>query len=105
MSDVFYAWYKGKGDGCDYTIGCNQRITRLTATNPNAAITEACGDGRSEYDGLERIERVTILRVTEEYDCATRIAQLRAEREAQGAARAKAEKRATIERLRRELGE
>lgn len=103
MRDIFYAWFKGKGEGCDYTIGCNEQLRRLNATDMTAAEDEACGDW-SEYDN-ERVERITILRVTEEHDCAAHIALLRAEREAKEAAMAKASKRAEFERLKRELGE
>lgn len=104
MSDAFYAWYQGKGDGCDYTIGCNQRISRLVAASIPAAIEEACGDEWSEYDD-ERIERITILRVTEEHDCVPHIASLRAERDSKEKQASVAAKRAQLERLKRELGE
>lgn len=99
-----YAYYKGRGEGCDYTIGCNLQIARLSATTMEAAIIEAVGDEWNEHDD-ERIEKITILRVTEEVDCADRIAQLRAQREEAKKARDVAAKRAQLERLKRELGE
>ena len=105
MSDVFYAYTEGRGEGCDYTIGCNLCVERLRATTMEAAIAEAVGDTWSAYDD-ERVKRVTVLRVTEEVDCGERIAALRAERrvaEEQGAALAL--KRAQLEHLKRELGE
>lgn len=104
MSDVFYAYTKGRGEGCDYTIGCNLKIERLKATTMEAAIVEATGEGWSKYDD-ERIETITILRVAEEADCGERIAALRAERETAKRGAGQAAKRAQLERLKRELGE
>ena len=103
-TERLYAYYKGRGEGCDYTIGCNLKVERLKATTVEAAITEAIGKDWSEYDD-ERIEKITILRVTEEIDCADRIAQLRAQREEAKKARDVASKRAQLERLKQELGE
>ena len=104
MSDVFYAYTEGRGEGCDYTIGCNLCVERLRATTMEAAIAEAVGDTWSAYDD-ERVKRVTVLRVTEEVDCGERIAALRAERVAEEQGAVLALKRAQLEHLKRELGE
>lgn len=104
MGDVFYAYTEGRGEGCDYTIGCNLCVERLNATTMEAAIAEAVGDTWSTYDD-ERVARVTVLRVTEEVDCGERIAALRAARVAGEQGEALAAKRAQLERLKREMGE
>lgn len=104
MRDVFYAFHKGRGEGCDYTIACNQRLERLKATTMEGAVIEACGEKWSDHDD-ERIETVTILRVVEEVDCAGRIAELRAKREAEKKGAARAAKLAEFERLKKELGQ
>lgn len=107
MSNVFYAYHEGSGgrsNGCGYTIGCNSFLERLNATSLEAAIIEATGDEWTDYDD-ERVEKVTVLRVVEEFDCASRIAELRSKREAEKLASEKASKRKYLERLKRELGE
>ena len=38
---TFYLLRWGTGEGCDYTIACNQRIDKLSATNIVDARTEA----------------------------------------------------------------
>lgn len=103
MGDVFYAYTKGRGEGCDYTIGCNLRLNRLSATMMEDAIVEAVGEW-STYDD-EQIEKITVLRVTEEADCGARIDALRTERDVARKTSERAAKRAELERLKRELGE
>jgi len=102
MNDVFYAFYKGRGEGCDYTIGCNVLLDRLSATTMEGAIVEAVHE-KSVYDP-ERVEKVTILRVVEEADCGDQIAAFQRERESREKAAARRAKEAEFERLKRELG-
>ena len=38
---VFFLWVKQEGEGCDYSIGCGQRMFQLRATTVEAAYEEA----------------------------------------------------------------
>lgn len=47
----------GKGDGCDYTIGCNQKIVKIQAATDEEATIKAkwlCGDyAPDQIDSIE----------------------------------------------------
>ena len=38
---MFYLYLKGQGDGCDYTIGCNEKLIQLRAASLELAKAEA----------------------------------------------------------------
>lgn len=66
----YYAFYVGKGEGCDYTIGCNQKFVKLESSNVEDALTEVENDidesyGPSEYqpDGLP-FKSITVFEVS-----------------------------------------
>jgi hypothetical protein len=38
---TYWLYLEGKGDGCDYTVGCNEKLTQLFAVSLRAAKAEA----------------------------------------------------------------
>jgi len=71
----FLAVIKGVGEGCDYTIGCNQTTTIIDAEDATAAFTQILKDyGETEFrnwknpddfDGHDfRIETITLYDIT-----------------------------------------
>lgn len=38
---MFYLFMVGKGEGCDYTIGCNMDLIKLKAINTDMAFEES----------------------------------------------------------------
>ena len=65
----FLVHYEGKGEGCDYTIGCNHAISFVEAADLNAAIKQVADDflayPDSSYDP-DAIDKVTIYAVSRE---------------------------------------
>lgn len=67
---VYYALLKGKGEGCDYTIGCNMMYQKLQVNNLEDAkaelniIFEDAG-GFQHEDGWEEVK---LIEVTKEID-------------------------------------
>lgn len=61
---MFAVFFKGdKKDGCDYTIGCNQRYEELMASNWEEAIKEAkemIEDGLGGYGGIKTIDIIEV---------------------------------------------
>lgn len=55
MAD-FIALFTGKGDGCDYTIGCNRTWKFIHARNMEEALEDAAGDVDDRIDCVEVIE-------------------------------------------------
>ncbi len=58
---------RGTGEGCDYTIGCNQKILTIEAENLEDALVQA-----EEYyvqrSGPERIESIWVCDILAELD-------------------------------------
>lgn len=101
----FWAIYEGHGEGCDYTIGCNLSFDKLLATTLEDAKIEALRGYTDRGDRDDRFERIRVLEVTGEHDLAAEMRAIVAKRQQEAAEQAKAEKRAQIERLKKELGE
>lgn len=61
---MFIVHYEGVGEGCDYTIGCNQCTIKLPKfiTTMEEAIAYIQSDKQFslEYFGMNRIEKATI---------------------------------------------
>jgi hypothetical protein len=102
---VFYALFKGKGDGCDYTIGCNIAHQKLRATTLEDAKREALNEHSLDSEYECTVERVTVLEVVGVHDLAAEIETAREAIKAQCALQEKARKRAEVARLMREIGE
>lgn len=103
----FIAYVKGQGEGCDYTIGCNQRLHALDATDLDAARAETLALMPAwtprDCDTIAAA-RIVVYEVAGEWDLA---AELRAKVEADKAADAEARRAVKvreIERLQREIG-
>lgn len=72
----------GEGEGCDYTIGCNQKLVELEATDLEAARVEAKEIMLGEYDpdenefyegyihirGEDQIESAQLVSIVEDLD-------------------------------------
>ncbi|HZL94047.1 MAG TPA: hypothetical protein VFB99_10400 [Vicinamibacterales bacterium] len=102
----FWAMYQGSGEGCDYTIGCNTRHERLKATTLEDAKAEALL--RYEYEGgvdTDRIASITVLEVATEHDLDGDLIALKGRLMEERTQAERAEKRAKLEQLKRELGE
>jgi hypothetical protein len=101
----FYLWLKQNDNGCDYTIGCGQRLILLKAETIEQARAEV--PGTLDYYGVGSSERqmdhALILSLTEDA-----MPMVRAREEKVAATKANEErerKRSQLERLKRELGE
>jgi hypothetical protein len=107
---------QGKGEGCDYTIGCNTAICRLKATTLEEAIEECRAEivGNVPEDGEENypyfgndVEFARVLLI----NCADFLmlpidkwkAELKAATQVKSEADAIAQKRALYEKLKAEL--
>ena len=104
---IYYALVKGRGDGCDYTIGCNLTWTRLKAVSLEQAKMEAITNYPPSIDrdfGTD-IESILILGVVDEANLAIELDARRAETHAEKKKAEQAKKRAEFERLKRELGQ
>jgi hypothetical protein len=60
---MYYAHMIGTGQGCDYTIGCNTKLEKLSAENDADALREAEELYNGYSGGESRIESITILKV------------------------------------------
>jgi len=101
----FYLWLKQSGEGCDYTIGCGQRLVLLNAETMEQARTEA--DKTMEYYGVGSAERkmdhALILSLAE--DAMPMVRAREAKLDELKKTEERERKRAQLERLKRELGE
>lgn len=65
----FYIYYVGRGEGCDYTIGCNTRVEERTANNIDEIVSYIAESFEESADYVEsRIESVKIIEVSSELD-------------------------------------
>ena len=62
----FYAHLVGQGEGCDYTIGCNQVLRSLAAKTIEEARTEIAGWFTDEYYNPDSVANIRILSVMDE---------------------------------------
>jgi len=102
---AFYAYVKQRG-GCDYTIACGQKLTRLEALTLEAARKEAqeMYENYGPEDGLKNIEIIEG-RVVETIDLkAVQLERERAEKEREET-REKERERAEYERLKAKFGD
>ena len=99
---TYYLMMKGSGEGCDYTIGCNQRYERLLSEDFNLAIRDAVEilDGLGAFDADPEcvpVEAVIVQHVydinidAERYERANKAAEI-AERDANASERAEYER-------------
>lgn len=65
---MFIVLLKGKGEGCDYTIGCNRNWWTLKATTKEEAINEVANYIEEIGKGESAIGKATILHVNEEIE-------------------------------------
>jgi len=102
----FYLWMKQRGEGCDYTIGCGQKLVHIkgaeTLEQARASVPEVL-----DYYGIDdcdrRLSDAVIL--VEQENAMGFVAQRLAQREAEKHQQELADKRAQLERLKKELGE
>jgi hypothetical protein len=94
----FYAYYTGPG-GCDYTIGCNNDLQELSATNKHDAELEI----QEAYSHMEEygIEKVQLFEVksVEDIDVTEIDKKMAEERRHKEIKRVEAEERAQYEKL------
>lgn len=101
---IFYALLIGPGYGCDYTIGCNRNWKRIEADS--LADAKAKAVDRDDLTGRDaRVEEIILLEVTGEHSLANEIRDRIADDERRVEEERTKEKRAQLERLKRELGE
>jgi hypothetical protein len=101
---MFYLWMEQRGEGCDYTIGCGQKLLKLKGDSIEAAREDA--KRQFDYHGVydERsLKSAVILSFAEDAlelarDFEKAKEQVRADYEL-------ARKREQLEKLKRELGE
>jgi hypothetical protein len=95
---TFYVYYTGPG-GCDYTIGCNNSLQKLKATNKTDAEKEIQEEyiHMGEY-GIDRVQLLEVAHITDIDVTAIdkRIEQKRRQAEIK---RVEAEERAQYEKL------
>lgn len=100
-----YLYMRQKGEGCDYTIGCAQKLVALKAETIEAALAEV--PEVFEYYGIggeeKKLEEATLLELKQDVMPLVFDIEVRREGERQEATRA--EKKRQLEKLKRELGE
>lgn len=104
----FYLWMKQKGDGCDYTIGCAQKLLELRAATTLGEARQEALKAVEDYGFLSggddrQLEKAVIFTDGEDAMPLVRIA-LDAAEERREEERKNA-KREQIEKLKKELGE
>ena len=97
----YFLWMKQRGEGCDYTIACGERLVPLEATTLRTAIMEAKEEFRGW--GADTLKDATILSLEEE--CGHLLEIVQKEDEEAQLEEEIAEKRAQLEQLKRELGD
>ena len=110
---MFIVHYKGRGEGCDYTIGCNQITVVLpdVVQTMDDAVAYVSGGWKPEvadrhsvkyFGGPKRIEKATIYEVANvhELDIQSMIVAARERK----AAKARKLEEAEFERLKAKLG-
>lgn len=92
---MFLVYLEGAGEGCDYTIACNQKLTQLKAQTLEAATAEVVAMNLTEIKRARIIEASLIQPVdVDQWKRDAAEAQRKAE-----SARAEARERAELERL------
>jgi hypothetical protein len=105
-----YYLVERQGGGCDYTIGCGIRITKLKATSKDEAMLEASDDIGSSWKGNDEhsIDKAELLEVSESINLADFLdhkAAVRKSRKRIADEQAQREKdEADFERLKQRLG-
>ena len=101
----FLLFIKGVGEGCDYTIGCNQKTVRIEAKDLSAALLKA-EQVYNDHGGSERIESITLYPGDEQatLDIEAIEARKKAAKAAKVAAAQEAKDRADFERLQAKFG-
>lgn len=100
----FFVYYKGRGYGCDYTIGCNLCVEKRAADSIEEVIEEITEEIEESPDySEERIESITIIEVAQErkLDIESITSNIRQQQLAQEKAEEEARERAELERLKK----
>jgi hypothetical protein len=101
----FYLWMRQSGDGCDYTIGCGQRLVKLEAETIEQARVAA--NGQFDYFSIgseeRRLDEAVILSFVE--DAMPRVREIERERENAKSDAETKRKREQLAKLKQELGE
>ena len=104
---TFYLYLRGSGEGCDYTVGCNQSLVALTAKTVAGATNEAFGILSQDYDfeasddsdGGHHIESAMLLEKKSTLDLEGPRQAYQDQKDADARAAAEAEERALLARL------
>lgn len=107
MSKRYIAHVKGRGEGCDYTIGCNHQLHALKSTDFDAAKAEALAllpAWTPRGSDTIAAERVVLYEVAGEWDLAADLARNAEADKAADAEQRRNVKLAEIARLQREVG-
>lgn len=63
---IFKAYLKQAGEGCDYTIGCAQKIISVEASNMLEAVLKVSNEIAENYSNIEnRLESCDIFEVND----------------------------------------
>lgn len=105
-----YYLIERQSGGCDYTIGCGIRVTRLNAQTLDEAKEKAAKEIGNNWNGRDEhsIDSAELLEVSEFVDLSEFLNQKKAEREAKNRAKNEARQKHKDEeelaRLQRKLG-
>jgi cell division protein ZapA (FtsZ GTPase activity inhibitor) len=100
---AFYLWLKQDGTGCDYTIGCGEKMTPLKAETIEEALKEAGRYLDGEYYDLTEIKSALLL--APQINLMPNVNATLHEIKLQKEMRKLEKKRQQLEELKRELGE
>ena len=98
---MFYLWMKQEGEGCDYTIGCGQKLIPLKASSSAEAVVEA-SLLIADYD-YEELESALILQGGD-IDMMPVVRELVFKKQEEASKLRRERKEAEFERLKKELG-
>lgn len=62
---TFWLYLKQKGGGCDYTIGCAQKLEKLKSTDVASALAEVKELLSTSYTDDREIDKATMFEVSE----------------------------------------
>lgn len=102
----FYAYFEGKGHGCDYTIGCNLRVEQYDAKDVQEVVDIITEEIEESPDyAEERIEQVTIIEAASEttLDIFDLTSNIREKQLAEEQLKKEDEERAEYERLKKKF--
>lgn len=69
MTTTYYLWMQQNGGGCDYTIGCGEKLVPLVASTLDIAKVEAKSKLQDYVEDIEDSMILTLASTTDDITC------------------------------------